>query len=54
MDRTPTDYTELRDSIVHGLRMQGWAKIEAENEADARIERLRDKEMSDGSSRAEA
>lgn len=31
----------LRDSIIHGLRSQGWSKIEAENEALDRIERMR-------------
>ena len=29
---------ELRESIIHGLRMQGWSRIEAENEADERID----------------
>ena len=29
------------DSIVHGLRMQGWSRIEAEGEALERIERAR-------------
>jgi len=27
----------LRDSIIHGLRMAGWSRIEAEQEADNRI-----------------
>lgn len=31
----------LRESIVHGLRSQGWSRIDAENEADERIERMR-------------
>jgi len=34
---------ELWASTVHGLRMAGWSRIDAENEADDRIERLRDK-----------
>lgn len=36
------DYTALRASIIHGLRSQGWSRIEAENEAEDRIERLRE------------
>lgn len=35
------DHQALRESIVHGLRSQGWGRIEAENEADDRIERGR-------------
>ena len=31
----------LRESIIHGLRNQGWSRIDAENEADDRIEALR-------------
>lgn len=31
----------MRASIVHGLRSKGWSRIEAENEADDRIENLR-------------
>ena len=27
------------ESIVHGLRMQGWSRIEAENEAYERVTR---------------
>ena len=34
---------KLFDSIVHGLRNQGWSRIEAENEAIDRIERMRAK-----------
>jgi hypothetical protein len=30
---------ELREQIIHGLRMRGWSRIEAENEADNRIAR---------------
>lgn len=33
----------LYDSIVHGLRMRGWSRIEAEGEALARIDRMRQK-----------
>lgn len=36
-----SDYAVLRESIIHGLRSQGWSRIEAENEADDRIERIR-------------
>jgi hypothetical protein len=31
----------LMESIVHGLRMRGWSRIEAEGEALERIERMR-------------
>ncbi len=33
----------LWESIVHGLRSQGWSRIEAENEADDRIETYRER-----------
>ena len=29
------------DSVVHGLRSQGWSKSDAEDEALAKIERIR-------------
>lgn len=32
---------QWRAKIIHGLRSQGWSRIEAENEADDRIERRR-------------
>lgn len=32
---------ELYDSIVHGLRSQGWSRMDAEDEALDRIERIR-------------
>lgn len=32
---------ELYDSIVHGLRSQGWSRIDAEGEALDRIEKMR-------------
>ena len=32
---------ELYESIVHGLRSQGWSRIDAEGEALERIERNR-------------
>lgn len=35
------DEVALRESIVHGLRMRGWSRIEAESEALDRIERRR-------------
>jgi len=28
---------DLRDSIVHGLRSQGWSRADAEDEADRRV-----------------
>jgi hypothetical protein len=31
----------LYDSIVHGLRMQGWPRFDAEAEAIARIDKRR-------------
>ena len=34
---------ELRASFVDGLRRRGWARLEAECEAEERIERLRAK-----------
>ena len=34
----------LYDSMVHGLRVQGWSRIEAESEALDRIERRRMKD----------
>lgn len=41
----------LRESIVHGLRMQGWSRLEAEGEALARIDRQRQKEKQHGQDR---
>jgi hypothetical protein len=38
---------KLYDSIVHGLRSQGWSRIEAEGEALDRIERQRQKFVQD-------
>jgi hypothetical protein len=38
---------ELRESIVHGLRSRGWSRIDAENEADNKIENLRQKGKAD-------
>ena len=31
----------LRESIIHQLRSRGWSRIDAENEADEKAERLR-------------
>lgn len=45
---TETKEATLRDSIIHGLRMKGWSRIEAENEAFDRIERLRAKAKEQG------
>jgi hypothetical protein len=36
------DEKKLYDSIVHGLRSQGWSKIEAETEALERVVHARD------------
>lgn len=36
------DEKKLYDSIVHGLRSQGWSKIEAETEALERVLNLRE------------
>lgn len=41
-----TDDKGLRASIIHGLRSQGWSRIDAETEADDRIERYRQAEKS--------
>lgn len=44
MSREDNDWAReatLRESIKHGLRSRGWSRIDAENEADDRIERLR-------------
>lgn len=38
---TGDEEAAIRESIIHGLRSQNWSRIEAENEADARIENLR-------------
>lgn len=35
----------LRDAIIDGLRRQGWSRIDAENEADHRIELMRQKAL---------
>lgn len=35
------DEKALYDSIVHGLRSQGWSRIEAEGEALERVEKRR-------------
>lgn len=40
---TPGADSKLREQIIHDLRMQGWSRIDAETEAEDRIERLRDK-----------
>lgn len=37
----------LRESIIHGLRMSGWSRMDAEDEADERIRRVRDKARSE-------
>lgn len=33
----------MREQIIHGLRSRGWSRIDAETEADDRVERLRQK-----------
>lgn len=40
MTRTDTE-ADLYESIVHGLRSQGWSRIDAESEALDRIAALR-------------
>lgn len=42
------DETERRlyESTVHGLRSQGWSRIEAENEALERIDKRRHRQPS--------
>ena len=34
------DLESLRENIIHGLRMQGWPKADAEDEAHDRIRRI--------------
>jgi len=34
-------HVTLRESIIHGLRMKGWSRIDAENEAEDRSDRTR-------------
>ena len=36
---------QLRESIIHGLRMQGWSRMDAEDEALTRIEKFRAREV---------
>lgn len=38
----PDDEQRLYDSIVHGLRSQGWSRFDAEGEAIARVADARD------------
>jgi hypothetical protein len=45
-EREEATVRALRDGIIHSLRMRGWSRIEAENEADDRIERRRAKRES--------
>lgn len=37
----------LRESMIHGLRSQGWSRIDAETEADDRIETIRARRKAD-------
>lgn len=37
----PEDEQKFYDSTVHGLRSQGWSRIEAESEALDRVIKLR-------------
>jgi hypothetical protein len=39
-----TEEKTLFDSIVDGLRRQGWSKLDAEGEALDRIERMRERD----------
>lgn len=38
------EHEAFRESVIHGLRTQGWSKSDAEAEAADRVERLRQKE----------
>lgn len=37
---TEDQIKQHREAVIHGLRSGGWSRIEAENEADDRIDRL--------------
>lgn len=37
-----------RASVIHNLRSNGWSKQDAEDEADYRVERLRQKQKEQG------
>jgi hypothetical protein len=39
----PANEQRFFDSVVHGLRMAGWSRIDAESEAMDRLERQRQK-----------
>lgn len=45
MTNTPIDresmYRELRENLIHSLRSQGWPRMDAEDEADRKIEAMR-------------
>lgn len=47
MTKSETKRSELRESIIHGLRSRGWSRIDAEDEADVRIEKQRQKDKTD-------
>lgn len=38
----PPDEQRLFDNVVHGLRMKGWSRTDAESEAIDRVVRRRD------------
>lgn len=38
---TDTTLYDLREGIIHNLRTNGWSRVDAEDEADQRIELIR-------------
>lgn len=40
VERIVAERAALREHIIHGLHMQGWSRIDAENEADDRLDTL--------------
>lgn len=42
-DWLPENEQRFYDSVVHSLRMKGWSRIDAEDEAMGRLEALRQK-----------
>ena len=41
----------FRASVIHGLRTRGWSRQEAEDAADEKIERLRQRRAADEATR---
>jgi hypothetical protein len=44
----PEDEQRFYDGVVHGLRMKGWSRMEAEGEALNRLVGLRDSQAKEG------